>query len=89
MELASEFIIGIGGLVIGLAMLWFGMPNKGGENPSLFTLGFCANDLPRHSVAVLCHRRSRAFKGLVLNVNRVPQRVALLREAAFNTDVFR
>ena len=25
MELASEFIIGIGGLVIGLAMLWFGM----------------------------------------------------------------
>ncbi|MGB6316452.1 MAG: hypothetical protein WBG13_28440 [Pseudolabrys sp.] len=40
MELASEFIIGIGGLVIGLAMLWFGMPNKGGENPRFFSLGF-------------------------------------------------
>ena len=40
MELASEFIIGIGGLVIGLAMLWFGVPNKGGENPRFLRLGF-------------------------------------------------
>jgi hypothetical protein len=40
MELASEFIFGIGALVIGLAMLWFAMPNKGGENPRFLRLGF-------------------------------------------------
>jgi len=40
MELASELVIGICGLVIGLAMLWFGMPNRGGENPRFLRLGF-------------------------------------------------
>jgi hypothetical protein len=40
MELASEFIIGTGALVIGLAMIWFAMPNRGGGNPRFLRLGF-------------------------------------------------
>jgi hypothetical protein len=28
MELASQPVIGIGALVLGLAMVWFGMPKK-------------------------------------------------------------
>lgn len=40
MELASDIGIGIGALVIGTAMIWFGMPNKAGENPAFLRLGF-------------------------------------------------
>jgi hypothetical protein len=40
MELASELVIGIGALVVAFAMLWFGMPNKGGQNPRFLRLGF-------------------------------------------------
>lgn len=38
--MASDLAIGIGALVVGLAMIWFGMPNKAGENPRLLRLGF-------------------------------------------------
>jgi hypothetical protein len=40
MELASEVVIGIGSLVVAFAMLWFGMPNKSGQNPRFLRLGF-------------------------------------------------
>jgi hypothetical protein len=40
MELASDIIIGIGALAVGLAMLWFGMPNKSGQNPRFLRFGF-------------------------------------------------
>ncbi len=40
MELATDLAIGIGALVVGLAMIWFGMPNKGGESPGLLRLSF-------------------------------------------------
>jgi len=33
MQLASELVVGIGALVLGFALVWFGMPNKIGENP--------------------------------------------------------
>ena len=40
MELASDLGIGIGAFFIGCALVWFGMPNKAGENPRLLRLGF-------------------------------------------------
>lgn len=40
MEMASELVIGIGALVVGVAMIWFGMPNKAGESPRLLLLSF-------------------------------------------------
>jgi hypothetical protein len=40
MDLASDIVIGTGALVIGIAMVWFGMPNKAGENPRLLRIGF-------------------------------------------------
>ncbi len=40
MELASDLAIAIGALVVGFAMIWFGMPNKAGESPRLLRLGF-------------------------------------------------
>jgi hypothetical protein len=40
MEMASELVIGIGALVVGFAMIWFGMPNKADESPRLLRLGF-------------------------------------------------
>jgi hypothetical protein len=33
MQLASELVIGIGMLVLGFALVWFGMPNKIGQSP--------------------------------------------------------
>jgi hypothetical protein len=30
MQLASEIVIGIGALVLGFALVWFGMPTPGG-----------------------------------------------------------
>jgi hypothetical protein len=33
MQLMSELGIGSGLLVVGFALLWFGMPNRIGENP--------------------------------------------------------
>jgi ABC-type Fe3+ transport system permease subunit len=32
-ELASGLTLGVASLVIGLAMIWFAMPNQQGENP--------------------------------------------------------
>ncbi len=40
MELAAGLVIGIGLLVIGLAMVWFGMPNKAGEIPRFLRSAF-------------------------------------------------
>jgi hypothetical protein len=40
MELATDLVIGIGALVVGIAMIWFGMPNKAGENPRFLRWGF-------------------------------------------------
>jgi hypothetical protein len=31
MQLASEIVIGIGALVLGFALVWFGMPNRIGR----------------------------------------------------------
>jgi hypothetical protein len=39
MQLASEVVIGIVSLVLGFALLWFGMPNKIGENPRFLRNG--------------------------------------------------
>ena len=33
MQLASELAIGSGLLLVGFALLWFGMPNRFGESP--------------------------------------------------------
>ena len=38
--MASDLVIGIGALVVGCAMIWFGMPNKAAESPRLLRLGF-------------------------------------------------
>jgi len=40
MELGSEIVIGIGALAIGVVLIWFGMPNKAGENPRFLRVGF-------------------------------------------------
>ena len=40
MELASDIVIGTGALAVGVAMIWFAMPHKGGENPRFLRLGF-------------------------------------------------
>ena len=40
MELASDLVIGTAALIVGFAMLWFGMPNKAGESPRLLRLSF-------------------------------------------------
>jgi hypothetical protein len=40
MEIASDLAIGIGALVVGFLMIWFGKPNKAGESPRLLRLGF-------------------------------------------------
>jgi hypothetical protein len=40
MQLASELIIGISALVLGFALVWFGMPNRIGENPRFLRSGF-------------------------------------------------
>jgi hypothetical protein len=40
MQLASEIVIGIGALVLGFALVWFGMPNRIGENPRFLRNGF-------------------------------------------------
>jgi hypothetical protein len=40
MELGSEIVIGIGAFVVGIALIWFGKPNKAGENPRLLRMGF-------------------------------------------------
>jgi hypothetical protein len=40
MEILSDLVIGIGALVVGLAMIWFGMPNKAAESPRLLRSGF-------------------------------------------------
>jgi hypothetical protein len=39
MQLASGFVIGIGALVLGFALVWFGMPNRIGENPRFLRNG--------------------------------------------------
>jgi hypothetical protein len=38
-ELASELVIGTGALIVCFAMLWFGMPNKSGQNPPFLRSG--------------------------------------------------
>jgi hypothetical protein len=40
MQLASEIVIGIGALVFGFALVWFGIPNKIGESPRFLHSGF-------------------------------------------------
>jgi hypothetical protein len=40
MEILSDLVIGIGALVVGFALIWFGMPNKAAESPRLLRLGF-------------------------------------------------
>jgi hypothetical protein len=40
MDMGSELVLGIGALVVGIAMIWFGMPNKAAESPRLLRSGF-------------------------------------------------
>jgi hypothetical protein len=40
MQLASELVIGIGALVLGFALVWFGMPNRLGDSPRFLRAGF-------------------------------------------------
>jgi hypothetical protein len=40
MELVSDIGIGITALLIGVAMIWFGRPNKAGENPAFLRIAF-------------------------------------------------
>ena len=40
MQLASELIIGVAALALGFALIWFGMPNKIGENPRFLRNGW-------------------------------------------------
>jgi hypothetical protein len=40
MQLGTELGIGIAALAIGLALVWFGMPNKVGEHPRFLRAGF-------------------------------------------------
>jgi len=53
MELASEIVIGIGALVVGLAMLWFGMPNKSGQSPRFLRMEFTQMFYPAIVLAFL------------------------------------
>lgn len=53
MELASELIIGIGALIVGIAMILWGKPNKAGENPRLLRLGFMQMIYPAIVLTVL------------------------------------
>ena len=53
MELASELIIAIGAFVVGIAMIWWGKPNKAGENPRLLRLGFMQMIYPATVLTVL------------------------------------
>ena len=46
MQLASESLIGIGALVLGFALVWFGMPNRVGENPRFLRNGFMVMAYP-------------------------------------------
>jgi hypothetical protein len=53
MELASELVIGIGAYVVGIALIWFAMPNKAGENPRLLRMGFMQMIYPATVLAFL------------------------------------
>jgi hypothetical protein len=53
MELASELIIGISAFCVGIAMIWWGKPNKTGENPRLLRLGFMQMIYPAAVLAIL------------------------------------
>jgi hypothetical protein len=39
MSIAGSVVFGIATLVIGLAMIWFAMPNKQGKNPRFLRFG--------------------------------------------------
>jgi hypothetical protein len=39
MQLASVLVTGIGALLFGAALLWFGMPNKAGASPRFLRNG--------------------------------------------------
>jgi hypothetical protein len=39
MQLASGLVTGIGAILFGAALLWFGMPNKAGESPRFLRNG--------------------------------------------------
>jgi hypothetical protein len=53
MELASELVVAMGAFVVGIALIWFGMPNKAGENPRFLRFGFMQMIYPATVLAVL------------------------------------
>jgi hypothetical protein len=53
MQLASETLIGIGALVLGFALVWFGMPNRIGENPRFLRSGFMEMAYPAAALAFI------------------------------------
>ena len=64
MELASEIVIGIGALVIAVAMIWLGMPNKVGENPRLLRSGFMQMIYPAAILGVMVAGIAELLKAL-------------------------
>jgi hypothetical protein len=53
MQLASEVVIGIGALALGFALVWFGMPNKIGENPGFLRNGLMEMAYPAVALAFI------------------------------------
>jgi hypothetical protein len=53
MQLASEIVIGIGALVLGFALVWFGMPDRTGENPRFLRNAFIAVVYPVVALAFI------------------------------------
>jgi hypothetical protein len=53
MELPPGLVIGIGALVFGFALVWFGMPNKTGENPRFLRNDFMQMIYPAIVLALM------------------------------------
>ena len=62
--MASEIIIGIGALVLGVAMIWVGMPNKAGQNPRLLRSGFMQMIYPAAILAFMVAGVAELLKAL-------------------------
>jgi hypothetical protein len=64
MELASELGIGIGALAVGVAMIWFGMPNKAGESVRFLRPSFMLMIYPAAILLFLVIGVAELFKAL-------------------------
>jgi hypothetical protein len=53
MQLTSDLVVGIGALVLGFALVWFGMPNKVGEHPRFLHSEFVQMVYPAAALAFI------------------------------------